>query len=69
MLKCYIFNGRETLCWYYRHEMELILEKYGFKNITYHQKYFDDYQHMIFVGHLWDLILKYKELICLIETI
>lgn len=38
------------LCWYYRYEMELILEKYGFKNITYKEEFFRNESHMIFIA-------------------
>ncbi len=38
------------LCWYYRYEMELILEKYGFKNITYKEEFFRNENHMIFIA-------------------
>lgn len=38
------------ICWYYRYEIELILEKYGFKNIQYQEEYFRDENHMIFVA-------------------
>lgn len=37
------------LCWYYRYEMELIFEKYGFKLIAYQEKHFTKETHMIFV--------------------
>lgn len=39
-----------VLCWYYHYEMELILEKYGFKNITYKEKFFRNENHMIFIA-------------------
>jgi len=53
-----IINGRTVaeeneemyLCWYYRYEMELILEKCGFKNIAYRDEFFSDEDHMIFVA-------------------
>lgn len=38
------------LCWYYRYEMELILEKYGFKNIIYKEEFFRNENHMIFIA-------------------
>lgn len=38
------------LCWYYRYEMELILEKYGFKNITCKEEFFRNENHMLFIA-------------------
>ena len=38
------------ISWYYRYEMELILEKYGFKNIDYQEAYFNNEAHMIFIA-------------------
>lgn len=38
------------LSWYYRYEVELILEKYGFTNIIYTKEYFGDDTHMIFIA-------------------
>jgi len=39
-----------NLCWYYRYEMKLILEKYKFQNIQYLEKYFMNEDHMIFIA-------------------
>lgn len=36
--------------WYYRYEMELILEKFGFKHIHYHDRYLNKSNHMTFVA-------------------
>ncbi len=36
--------------WYYRYEMELILEKYGFKNIECREEFFRNENHMIFIA-------------------
>jgi SAM-dependent methyltransferase len=44
-------NEEMTLCWYYRYEMELILEKYGYKNIIFQEIYFRNEAHMIFMGN------------------
>jgi SAM-dependent methyltransferase len=38
------------VCWYYRYEMELILEKCGFKNIEYREEYFRNENHMIYIA-------------------
>lgn len=38
------------LCWYYRYEMELILEKCGFNNIVYKEEFFRNENHMIFIA-------------------
>ncbi len=38
------------ICWYYRYEMELILEKQGFKNIVYREEHFSNEDHMIFIA-------------------
>lgn len=43
-------NEKMYLCWYYRYEMELILEKYGFKNIAYKEEFFMNENHMIFTA-------------------
>lgn len=43
-------NERMYISWYYRYEMELILEKYGFQNITYQEKHFTNEDHMIFIA-------------------
>lgn len=43
-------NEEMHLCWYYRYEMELILEKQGFKNISYKEEKFAKETHMIFVA-------------------
>ncbi len=43
-------NEKMHLCWYYRYEMELILEKQGFKNISYREEQFAQETHMIFVA-------------------
>ncbi len=47
-----VFRGeiKMYLCWYYRYEMEFILEKYGFKNITYKEEFFRNENHMIYCG-------------------
>ena len=38
------------LCWYYRYEMELILEKYSFPNIIYQERMLNNYNHMSFIA-------------------
>jgi hypothetical protein len=38
------------IAWYYRYEMELILEKHGFNNIAYQEAYFRNEKHMIFIA-------------------
>ncbi len=38
------------ITWYYRHEMELILEKYGFSDVSYTDIKWNDESHMIFIG-------------------
>ncbi|MDP1724853.1 MAG: hypothetical protein Q8L85_09155 [Alphaproteobacteria bacterium] len=38
------------ISWYYRYEMELILEKHGFKNILYREEEFGGEMHMIFIA-------------------
>ncbi len=43
-------NEKMYLCWYYRYETELILEKYGFKNIIYKDEFFRNENHMIFIA-------------------
>jgi hypothetical protein len=37
------------IAWYYRYEMELILEKLGFKNICYEDRFLNKSDHMTFV--------------------
>lgn len=41
---------RMYVCWYYRYEMELILEKFGFKNIRYNERYLNNSDHMTFIA-------------------
>jgi len=43
-------NEEMHLSWYYRYEMELILEKCGFKNIVYQEEFFRNETHMIFIA-------------------
>jgi SAM-dependent methyltransferase len=43
-------NEEMYLSWYYRYEMELILEKYGFNNVTYKEEFFRNENHMIFIA-------------------
>lgn len=38
------------IAWYYRYEMELILEKFGFKNIHYQTRFLNNSDHMTFVA-------------------
>lgn len=38
------------LCWYYRYEMELILEKYGFKNIRCETRSLNNTDYMTFIA-------------------
>lgn len=38
------------ICWYYRYEMELILEKYGFKNISMQERFLNNENHMTFIA-------------------
>ncbi len=38
------------IAWYYRYEMELILEKHGFKNIQYYKRFLNKSDHMTFVA-------------------
>lgn len=53
-----IIDGKEVgkeeeqmyIAWYYRYEMELMLEKCGFKNISYKEEFFRDENHMIFIA-------------------
>lgn len=40
-----------NLCWYYRYEMELILEKFKFQNIQYLEEHFMNENHMVFVAN------------------
>jgi len=39
-----------TLCWYYRYEMELILEKCGFKNIRCEMRSLNHNDYMTFIA-------------------
>ena len=41
-----------VICWYYLNEMERILEKLGFKNISYRKEYFRNEDHDIFITHI-----------------
>lgn len=43
-----------NLCWYYLYEMELILEKYGFKNITHKEKFLNNENIMTFIAEVAD---------------
>lgn len=36
--------------WYYHYEMELILEKYGYKNIRYQERFLNDVNQMTFIA-------------------
>ncbi len=38
------------ICWYYCYEMELILEKYGFKNISMQERFLNNENHMTFIA-------------------
>lgn len=38
------------ICWYYGYEMELILEKYGFKNIRMQERFLNKENHMTFIA-------------------
>lgn len=38
------------ICWYYQYEMELILEKYGFKNIKHVERFLNGENHMTFIA-------------------
>ncbi|EKD55231.1 MAG: methyltransferase type 12 [uncultured bacterium] len=38
------------IAWYYRYEMELILEKFGFKNIHYQTRFLNNSDHMTFIA-------------------
>jgi len=40
------------ICWYYRYEMELILEKYGYKNIHYQERFLNNENQMTFIAEL-----------------
>lgn len=37
------------VAWYYQYEFELILEKFGFKNISYQQRFLNNEDHMTFI--------------------
>lgn len=39
------------ILWYYKFEMELILEKYGFKNIKHIDRFLNQSQHMTFIAN------------------
>jgi 2-polyprenyl-3-methyl-5-hydroxy-6-metoxy-1,4-benzoquinol methylase len=38
------------ICWYYHYEMELILEKYGYKNIQYQERFQNNENLMTFIA-------------------
>lgn len=38
------------VCWYYRYEIELILEKFGFKNIIFKERYLNGENQMTFIA-------------------
>lgn len=38
------------ICWYYHYEMELILEKYGYKNIIYQERFLNNENQMTFIA-------------------
>jgi SAM-dependent methyltransferase len=38
------------ISWYYRYEMELMLEKFGFRHISFQEKIFRDENHMLFIA-------------------
>ncbi|EKD71414.1 MAG: methyltransferase [uncultured bacterium] len=40
------------VAWYYRYEMELILEKFGFKNIRYEDRFLNKENHMTFIAEV-----------------
>ena len=43
-------NEHMYISWYYRYEMELILEKFGFQHVVSQEKFFSDENHMIFIA-------------------
>lgn len=45
-------NEHMYLNWYYVYEMMLILEKYGFKNITHEDRFFNNENLMTFVAEV-----------------
>ena len=38
------------ICWYYRYEMELILEKCGYTNIRYQGRFLNNEKQMTFIA-------------------
>jgi SAM-dependent methyltransferase len=40
------------ISWYYRYEMELLFEKYGFKNVSYYERHLNNCDYMTFVASL-----------------
>lgn len=38
------------ICWYYRYEMELILEKFGYTNIRYQERFLNNENQMTFIA-------------------
>ncbi len=43
-------NEQMYIAWYYRYEIELMLEKCGFKNIIYRERFLNHSNHMTFVA-------------------
>lgn len=43
-------NEQIHVSWYYQFEMELILEKYGFKNIKHVERFLNGENHMTFIA-------------------
>lgn len=43
-------NEKMYISWYYRYEMELMLEKSGFKNICYFERKFNNENHMFYTA-------------------
>ncbi|MCW5588306.1 MAG: class I SAM-dependent methyltransferase [Legionellales bacterium] len=39
-----------NILWYYRHEMGLMLEKFGFKNIQYRKRFLNGSDHLTFIA-------------------
>jgi len=43
-------NEQMHLTWYYHYEIGLILEKYGYKNISHEEHYFNNESHLIYTA-------------------
>lgn len=43
-------NEQMYLSWYFHYEMELILEKFGFKNISLEEQFFNNENHLIYTA-------------------